>query len=478
MTLRLSRNLVQYRPPVGSPHFWYVQGLVILIAGTHSLLEARGALAYLGMLHFVPVSLFFVPVTYAALHFGFVGSALTAAWSTLLTVPNWVCWHSGSERWGEVFQVSVLDLVALLVGHRVERENLARQRAEAASGALRMSEARYRGLFETAGEPVLLVDEAGVVHDANKAAAVLLGDDLRSIRGVHLIGLLGDAVNAWLHSVFEGQAPRTDLSLRRADGRVLHLEAVATRFEDPEGRRFTQLILRDVTAQRLQEAGLRTYAAHVLRAQEEERKRIAQELHDDTIQSIILLYRQLDELEGEARQVSPELARRLMAARQAASELADSLRRLTGGLRPPMLDDLGLTPAIRWLVDDMAQRVTGLRARFEVVGMPRRLGPDMELGLFRIAQEALRNVERHAQASSVWVRLAFKEASVELTVRDDGQGFKVPLPGEAGPVATGRLGLVGMQERARLLGGSVTVQSALGAGTVVHATVPSAPLQA
>lgn len=477
MKMRLGHRLVQYRPPVGSPHFWYVQGLVFLIAGTHSVLEARGALAYLGMLHFVPVSLFFVPVTYAALHFGFAGSALTAAWSTFLTVPNWVFWHSGSERWGEVFQVSVLDLMAVLVGHRVERENRARQRAEAASAALRTSEARYRGLFETAGEPVLLVDEAGVVHDANKAAAVLLGDDLRSIRGVRLDRLLGDAAAAWLQCVFEGQTPRTDIRLPRADGRVLYLEAVATRFEDPEGRRFTQLILRDVTAQRLQEAGLRSYAAHVLRAQEEERKRIAQELHDDTIQAIILLYRQLDALEDEVRQLSPELARRLMAARQAASELADSLRRLTRGLRPPVLDDLGLAPAIRWLVDDMAQRMTGLQGRFEVAGIPRRLGPDVELGLFRIAQEALRNVERHAHASSVWVRLAFKESSVELTVRDDGKGFQMPAPGDANPAAGGRLGLVGMEERARLLGGSLTVQSTPGAGTVVRATVPVAPVQ-
>ncbi len=120
-----------YRPRFRDWHFWAVQGLVIGIAAIHDIIEIGGYLPHLGMLYFLPISLFFVPVVYAALKFGFVGSIATAIWVLIITIPNWVFWHQGLERLGVILQMAVLTAVAVFVGQRVDRERAAQQRAKA-----------------------------------------------------------------------------------------------------------------------------------------------------------------------------------------------------------------------------------------------------------------------------------------------------------------------------------------------------------
>jgi len=145
--------------------------------------------------------------------------------------------------------------------------------------------------------------------------------------------------------------------------------------------------------------------------------------------------------------------------------VVSELRQISRGLRPPTLDDLGLAAALRKLVADFQGR-TGIAASMRVEGAGRRLSPDVELGLFRIAQEALNNVSRHAAAERVTVRVRFLADELRLTVTDDGAGFN---PGQA---AESSLGIAGMSERAALLGGTLEVASAPGRGATVRAVIP------
>ncbi len=134
-----------------------------------------------------------------------------------------------------------------------------------------------------------------------------------------------------------------------------------------------------------------------------------------------------------------------------------------------MLDDLGLVAAVEWLAADLMER-RGVKARVEVTGSQRRLPPEVELALFRIVQEALRNVEKYSEASQVAVGMAFEDSRLRVSVRDNGKGFEPPSSMND-LVASGKLGLVGMQERAQLLGGVLELQTEAGKGTSVTVTL-------
>lgn len=137
-----------FRPPIHNSKFWATQALVIAIAAVHDAVEALGLLPHLGMAYFLPISVFFVPVVYAALYFGLAGAVATALWCTLISSPNIFLWHQGSDRYGVLFQLGVINAIAIFVGSRVDGQIRARTQAEAASHALRVSETNYRRLWE------------------------------------------------------------------------------------------------------------------------------------------------------------------------------------------------------------------------------------------------------------------------------------------------------------------------------------------
>jgi signal transduction histidine kinase len=218
-------------------------------------------------------------------------------------------------------------------------------------------------------------------------------------------------------------------------------------------------MLRDLTPQYERQRELEAYGRRTTAAREEERARIARELHDGPVQTLVLLWRRLDaleQLEGEAR------AGELRAAQRAAREAADELRRVSRDLRPSILHDLGLTTALRAEVTSFSQR-SGIVARLVAVGRERRLDPDRELALLRIVQEALRNVEQHARARRAQVRLNYKPGAVRLTVSDDGQGM--PDRPRSDLVGAGKLGLIGMGEQARLIDASLSIGASPDGGT-------------
>jgi len=218
---------------------------------------------------------------------------------------------------------------------------------------------------------------------------------------------------------------------------------------------------------------MRFYVRKITQAQEEERKRIARDLHDDTTQALIVLSRRLEALATscEAVPVPPAALERIEELRKMADSVTKGVRRFSRDLRPSILDDLGLLPTLESLISDLAEQES-LESSLEVTGDPRRLAAEAELTLFRIAQEALNNVRKHARAGRVALKVHFSDSNVEMTIEDNGQGFTPPA--RSGDLASmGKLGLMGMQERARLLEGTLAVQSQPGQGTRVVANVPA-----
>jgi len=212
------------------------------------------------------------------------------------------------------------------------------------------------------------------------------------------------------------------------------------------------------------------YIGQVTKAQEDERKRIARELHDDTAQALIDLSRRLDNLATSREQLSEAVIERLEEFQELIDSILRGVRRFSRDLRPSVLDDLGLLPALEWLTANLTIE-DGIKTELRVYGDKRRLPPEAELALFRIVQEALNNARRHAQASRVVTVVEFGEGRVRIKVEDNGQGFE--MPGRTGDLAiAGKLGLIGMHERAHLLDGTLTVRSEPGQGTIVTVDVP------
>jgi len=200
----------------------------------------------------------------------------------------------------------------------------------------------------------------------------------------------------------------------------------------------------------------------VLRAQEEERRRLARDLHDEVNQALTAILLRLEALSHSA---PPELEDELSELKRLVNQAMNELLQLARQLRPTALDDHGLLPAMASQVRRFAAQ-TGIKTDLNTTGEGSQLQPDEEIAIFRIAQEALANIARHADARLVEVDLRSSESGgVQLTVRDDGRGFETGRP-------TRGLGLGGMAERARLVGGELTIESRPGAGTQLCLKVP------
>ena len=463
-------------PPVRSRKFWIVQGLVIVIFLLHQLAAGRLGMATFGpMAHLAMVSLFLFPILYAALNFGFVGSVATAAFMTVLMGIDLAFDLNNLPRlvmWEHVLLVSVLDIVSVVVGQRVEAERRARHRAEVAMVARASAEDRYRSLFEFGSAPVLVLDHRGVVEEANGAALDRFGDP-GNVVGRDLASLVGKEA---ARRVLRGD--RVMVTVAARDGAEVLLRPRTTMLASgASGRRVLQVVFQDVTEEVRRHQRAEAYALSVIEAQEDERRRIAAEIHDEPLQTLIHLIRQLDSAGSAVRGAlgePQEVMSKLAESRTTAERIIGDLREIMKGLRPPALDDLGLSASVRQLVSDFKSR-SAIGAEFFEVGTNVRLAPSAELAMFRIAQESLTNVVRHSGAHSVTVRLIFGAFQVRLEVEDDGCGFEPPVLGAGRAVGAGdHLGIVGMSERASLVGGQLEIRSVPGKGSTLAVVVPTA----
>jgi len=230
--------------------------------------------------------------------------------------------------------------------------------------------------------------------------------------------------------------------------------------------------LQDITEEKRLQENMHFYVQLITRAQEEERRRISRELHDDVSPFLLLLIQRLDTITSSTQLKQPqELKEKLEILRSQAVEALEQLRRCAQDLRPRILDDLGLVAALEWMAENLTKDC-GVDAQVKVVGAEPSLTDEVQLLLFRIAQEALTNIRRHAEASRAWITMGFGDDRIVLTVKDNGKGFEIPQ--RMGDLASiGKLGLAGMQERAQLIQGSLTLKSELRKGTTVTVEIPT-----
>jgi two-component system sensor histidine kinase DegS len=212
------------------------------------------------------------------------------------------------------------------------------------------------------------------------------------------------------------------------------------------------------------------YMAEVLKAQEDERHRIALELHDNTTQELLVIANRVQALMSNAEcGITAEARRHAEWIRDAILQISKNIRNMSLDMRPSLLDDVGLVSALRWSISRLNQD-SGIKTKVVLQGMERKLSPEVEVQIFRIIQESLSNIRRHSNATEVLVTLSFTPHSFEITVQDNGKGFAFRKTIEE-LTPKGKLGLIGMQQRAELVGGVCAIQSQPGKGTLVSVRI-------
>jgi PAS domain S-box-containing protein len=252
------------------------------------------------------------------------------------------------------------------------------------------------------------------------------------------------------------------------DGRVVWLHSLASVARANRQPAVIRGFTIDVSRSRQAEAALRDLSGRLINAQEEERSRVARELHDDLSQRMALLSIELEQL-ADGLTNSARIRRRFESVQNQAHEISSDIHRLSYSLHPSKLDHLGLAAALKSLCDQI--NASGkLRVYLHQQNSPETLPKDITLCLFRIAQEALRNAVKHSQATHVRVMVKQSEEAVRLSVIDDGTGFDM----QSVSFAAG-LGFVGMRERLRIVGGDLEISSQRGQGTRIEVTIPLHP---
>lgn len=342
--------------------------------------------------------------------------------------------------------------------------------------ALVDSEERYRSLFQNSRDAICIVSRDLQVIDVNRAALDLFGyarDEMRELDIQASFVHPGEGGEFRRRMEGEGYARDYGMTLRRKDGTHINCLLTFTARRDAAGNILRyEGIIRDVTEQKRLQQNLRLYVRQITRAQEEERKRIARELHDETVQALATLLLDIEAIGRGSKRLPRNVVEGMQQVRGKVAHIVEELSRLSRALRPSVLDQLGLVPAVALVLGDLTK--TGkINGHLEVVGQQRRLRPEVELGLFRIIQEAVNNARKHSNASVVVARVEFQPEEAAVVVSDNGKGFE--LPGELSDLAAlGKLGLVGMQERAQLLDGKFSLTSSPGKGTMVRVNVKDA----
>ncbi len=343
----------------------------------------------------------------------------------------------------------------------------------------RRAEQKFRDLLEAAPDAIVITNKEGNIVIVNAQAEQLFGYSRAELLACPVTMLLPDRTPAANESnSLTGHGERSGI---RKDGTEFPIEISRSPLETEDGVLISTAI-RDITeqkrlraklveAERLRSADLRRYALSVQRAQEEERQRISRELHDDLCQQISGMKLHLEMIAESVETKDEELFSRLQSYTRQCEDLITEVRRMSVNLRPSVLDDFGLVVALGLLTQQF-EKLHKTKVNLEMDSTERlKIEPQLEIALYRIAQEGLSNIAKHAHASAVSLSLHKNERTVILRISDDGKGFRMhnnngQTNGHAG------LGLISMRERAELLDGTFSVQSAPGRGTTLSVTFP------
>jgi PAS domain S-box-containing protein len=342
--------------------------------------------------------------------------------------------------------------------------------------ALDRSEARFRTIFERAAIGISLVDAEGRIITSNPSLQQMLGYTAEELRGMPFSEFTHPADVKSNASLFQDMMAgkldyyRIEKRYVHKDGHVVWGHLTASAVQDAEGKaQFGIGMVKDITERKRMEAELAELQHRLIEGREAERLYLAQELHDGPLQVLIGATYQLGEL-GDALPDEQSLGQ-VVAAQASLQQVIRMLRTVARELRPPALAPFGLAKAMRSHAEDFRQEHPELDVQLDLASDDQTLPEQMRLALFRIYQQALRNVVRHARAGRVQIRFAFDRGLVTLEIQDDGRGFTMPRRWIE-LARQGHLGLVGMSERAEAIGGWLEIRSAPGEGTLIRVVAP------
>lgn len=338
------------------------------------------------------------------------------------------------------------------------------------------------GVINSAMDAIIIMDPQQRIVIFNNAAENVFGWSRSNVLGQRLDVLLP----ARFHHVHQQHVKhfgetgttsrrmiaKTVLTGLRANGEEFPIEASISHFGEGEQKLYT-VILRDVTlrvqaedALRRSKEELRELAAGANQLREQEQRRIARELHDELAQALTGLKMDVAWIKDKLPEPSPAMVAKLKSMEALLDSTVAATRRISSDLRPMMLDDLGLVPATEWLVQNFIER-TGIPCELAIASAELDLSDPLATTVYRLMQESLTNIAKHAKASSVEITLALNDGAIVMSVRDDGVGFSPQDPRKPNSY-----GLIGLRERVYLLGGTIHIDSAPGLGTTIDIHLP------
>jgi PAS domain S-box-containing protein len=344
------------------------------------------------------------------------------------------------------------------------------------SEALNQSEARFKTIFDKAGIGILIKDVNGKMLDCNPAFQSMLGyttKDLSRLDYLDITHSLDKKASQKLFNELVNDKRKSYFIEKRyihKDGQLVWARITASLvFEQDHQAQFVIALVENITAQKEIETELTELQQRLMQGREMERLRLAQELHDGPLQEVIGVTYQIQGLEDMI--LENPVREQLQAIHIALNKLSRSLRTICGELRPPALAPFGLEKTIRSHADQFQADHPELTVQSDLDHDGQALSEQVRIVLFRIYQEALNNIVRHAQASTVQIRFKLEDEQAILEIQDDGKGFE--LPNRWIKLArTGHLGIVGAMERAKEVGGNLEITTSPGRGATIRAVVP------
>jgi PAS domain S-box-containing protein len=474
-------------PGLRNPHLWIIIALFVFLTISHftQLLSQITFLSEISLPAVLEISrhslerfFYLLLILYAGWTLGIVGgaavwlsSAVAMLLRTFLISPNF------RDALLESLASLVIGALAITLVAAYRQNKRQRQKLRKTVKDMKLARQNYEELFTNASDAIWVHSLEGNITLVNKACEKLSGYPVSELPGKNVLEFLTPETLSIARQVKdkllrgETMEQRYEQRLIKKDGSEAIMQ-LTTRLIVSDGKpQAFHNMAHDITEERRLQDNLQFYLRQVLQAQEEERKRLARELHDDASQQILLLTHGVDNIAYKAERYSPqELRNELGKLYELSQQTYQNIKHYAQALRPSILDDLGLVAAIKWLAEEI-HKLSGIETQVKADIIP-LLPPETQLVLFRIVQEALNNVQRHSGASEASITVECQEAECRVTISDNGKGFKLPqqLSEFAGQ---GKLGLTGMAERVRLIGGELEVGSQIGKGTKIIVRAPT-----
>ncbi len=366
----------------------------------------------------------------------------------------------------------------LAFGLKALRTGAERRRAEE---ALRESETKYRSLMDGASDAIVLADSQGRITEVNRKAVRLLGYPEAELLGMNYTRIHPPRIHDHVRENFQeiltsGRGPLHECLVRRKDGEEIYVDITHNMVENGD-HGVVQAVFRDITKrQRAQEAlrdseqKLRLLASQLLSIQEKERRRVSRELHDELGQALTVLKIHLVAIENRLRRDQADLKSSCAQLQNYIDAVIENVRRLSRDLSPSILEDLGLSSSLKYLVEETC-RNNHMLYTAAMDEIDQLFSPETRINIYRIFQESLTNIVRHAEASRIDVEIKRENDLVTFRLKDDGKGFDLKKVRSRSLGKRG-LGLTAMHERALMSAGSLNIRSRKGKGTEITLTIP------